>query len=41
MTLAIGHRENGTIILDALRESKLPFVPTQVVQEYSALMRRY
>jgi hypothetical protein len=32
---------NGLIILDALRESKPPFVPTQVVQEFSSLMRRY
>jgi hypothetical protein len=41
MTLAIGHRENGTIILDALRESKPPFSPAQVVEEYSSLLGRY
>jgi hypothetical protein len=31
MKLAIGHRENGVIILDALRESKPLFSPAQVV----------
>ena len=41
MTLAIGHRENGLIIVDALRESKPPFIPTQVVKEFSSLMRSY
>jgi hypothetical protein len=29
------------VILDALRESKPPFSPAQVVQEYSSLLDRY
>ena len=41
MTLAVGHREDGRIVLDALRESKLPFSPEQVVREYSSMMDRY
>ena len=41
MTLAVGHREDGRIVLDALRESKLPSSPEQVVREYSSLMDRY
>jgi hypothetical protein len=41
MTLAVGHREDGRIVLDALRESKPPFSPEQVVREYSSLMDRY
>ena len=40
MTLAIGHRENGLIILDALHESKLPFSPAQVVREHTSLLDR-
>jgi hypothetical protein len=38
MTLAIGHREDRRIILDALRESKPPFSPEQVVREYTSLL---
>jgi hypothetical protein len=41
MTLAVGHREDGRIVLDALRESKPPFSPEQVVREYSSLLDRY
>ncbi len=41
MTLAIGHGEDGRIVLDALRESKPPFSPEQVVREYSSLLDRY
>ena len=41
MTLAIGHREDGRIVLDALRESKPPFSPEQVVREFSSLLDRY
>jgi hypothetical protein len=41
MTLAIGHRENGTVILDALRESKPPFSPAQVVKDFTSLLKRY
>jgi len=41
MTLAIGHREDGLVILDALRESKPPFSPAQVVKENISLLDRY
>jgi hypothetical protein len=41
MTLAVGHREDGRIVLDVLRESKPPFSPEQVVREYSSLLDRY
>jgi len=41
MTQAIGHREDGSVILDALRESKPPFSPAQVVKECSSLLDRY
>jgi len=41
MTLAIGHRENGVVILDALRESKPPFSPARVVKEFTCLLKRY
>ena len=40
MTLAIGHRENGTVVLDVLREAKPPFSPEQVAQEYASLLSR-
>jgi len=41
MALAIGHREDGRVIIDAVRESKPPFSPEQVVQEYSSLLDKY
>ena len=41
MTLGIAHRENGTVILDAIRERIPPFSPQQVVAEFSKLLERY
>jgi hypothetical protein len=41
MTLAIAHRENDGIILDAVRERKPPFSPDDVVQEFAAVLKSY
>ncbi|MCJ2087516.1 hypothetical protein MKK88_16225 [Methylobacterium sp. E-005] len=41
MTLAIGHREDERIVLDAVRERKAPFSPESVVSEFSDLLKRY
>lgn len=41
MTLAIGHCEGETAILDAVRERRPPFSPEDVVAEFSALLRTY
>jgi hypothetical protein len=41
MTLAIGHRENDVVIIDALRERKPPFSPEDVVAEFSNLLKSY
>lgn len=41
MTLAIAHREDDRIFLDAVRERKAPFSPESVVREFAALLGRY
>lgn len=41
MTLAIGHCEGETAILDAVRERRPPFSPEQVVSEFCTLLRSY
>jgi hypothetical protein len=41
MSLAIGHRENDIVVVDALREIKPPFSPESVVGEFSALLKSY
>jgi hypothetical protein len=41
MSLAIGHRENDIVVVDALREIKPPFSPKSVVGEFSALLKSY
>jgi hypothetical protein len=41
MTLAIGHRQDGLVMLDALRERKPPFSPESVVGEFAALLGPY
>ena len=41
MTLAIGHREGETAILDAVREVRPPFSPDSVVAEFAALLGQY
>jgi hypothetical protein len=40
-TLAIGHRQDDVVLLDAIRERKPPFSPEQVVSEYAALLKSY
>jgi len=41
MSLAIGHREDDIVVVDALREIKPPFSPESVVGEFSALLKSY
>jgi hypothetical protein len=41
MTLAITHRERERVIIDAIRETKPPFSPESVVEDFSALLRSY
>jgi hypothetical protein len=41
-TLAIGHVEpDGTAVLDCIRETKPPFSPDGVVEDYAALLKTY
>jgi hypothetical protein len=42
-TLAIGHWDHGRklVVIDALRETRPPFNPAQVVDEYSRLLKSY
>lgn len=40
-TLAIGHVERGTSVLDVIREAKPPFSPKTIVEQYSALLKSY
>ena len=41
MTLAIGHKETDTAILDLVRERKPPFSPEAVVEEFADICRKY
>src|SRR5262249_38153522 len=41
MSLAIGHREDDSVVVDALREINPPFSPESVVGEFSALLKSY
>lgn len=41
MTLAIGHKERGLAVLDAVRERRPPFSPEDVVSEFSTLLKSY
>jgi hypothetical protein len=41
MTMGIAHRDNGQIILDAIRVRKPPFSPEAVVSEFCDLLREY
>ena len=41
MTLAIGHKQDDVVILDAVRERKPPFSPEDVVAEFAALLKTY
>ena len=40
-TLAISHEENGRKVLDCIRETKPPFNPDSVVNDYADLLRSY
>jgi len=40
-TLAIGHRQDAVVVVDAVREVKPPFSPESVVVEFAELLRRY
>jgi hypothetical protein len=40
-TLAIGHREGDQVVIDAIRERRPPYSPSEVVVEFSALLRSY
>jgi Terminase large subunit, T4likevirus-type, N-terminal len=41
MTMAICHRENDVIVIDALRDVKPPFSPEGVVCEFATLLKSY
>ena len=41
MTLAIAHKENGSAVLDAVREVRPPFSPEAVVEDFAEALRRY
>jgi len=41
MTLAVCHRENDRIVLDALRERRPPFSPDDVVIEFAETLKSY
>jgi hypothetical protein len=43
MTLAIGHYDfrQQSVVLDCVRESKPPFSPEAVVQEFSQTLKNY
>lgn len=40
-TVAIAHREGDRAVLDALRETRPPFSPDAVVQDFAELLKRY
>lgn len=41
MTLCIAHRDKDRVIIDAIRERKPPFSPSDVVNEFSGLLQTY
>jgi hypothetical protein len=41
MTLAVGHREEDVVVVDAVRERRPPFSPEDVVAEFSGLLKSY
>ena len=41
MTLAVGHKEGNTCILDLIREVRPPFSPEQIVEEFADTVKRY
>ena len=40
-TLAVSHRDGERIVIDAIRETKPPFSPEAVVDEFAAVLRTY
>ena len=40
-TMAIGHRAGDRIVIDATRETKPPFSPEAVIDDFAALLRMY
>jgi hypothetical protein len=41
MTLAVGHREGDVVVVDALRERKPPFNPSDVAAEFIETLKSY
>jgi hypothetical protein len=41
MTLGIAHAEGERVFLDAIRETRAPFVPAEVVTAFAAVLRSY
>ena len=41
MTLAVGHRQDDVVVIDAVRERRPPFSPDGVVAEFAALLKSY
>jgi hypothetical protein len=41
MTMAVCHRENDIIVIDALRDVRPPFSPEGVVREFAKLLKSY
>ena len=41
MTLAIAHKQEEKVVLDAVRERRPPFSPESVVEEFCELLERY
>ena len=40
-TLAVSHKDGERIVIDAVRETKPPFSPEQVIHDYAALLQSY
>lgn len=40
-TMAVSHRDGEMVIIDAIREVKPPFSPEAVIDDFSALLKRY
>jgi hypothetical protein len=41
MTMAVAHAEGDRVLLDAIRETRAPFVPAEVVTAFAATLRSY
>jgi hypothetical protein len=40
-TVAISHRDDDCVVVDAIRERRPPFAPSDVIAEFSALLKSY